>query len=507
MNHPSVLQTILLGTDRRKLPEETATSLGVFSSDVAEKTALEALSRAVLMGKAGFQPTIRTDVPADLPPADESGRPLLTEAALQFLKQMLEGIHAEGLPELLALLEESGRALPPELLPGLLDACMQQPEVSSRLLPLLGERGRWLARQNVRWYPLSVDPATTDWFTATFEARRQLLAITRQRNPMLAVAWLEKTWPEEDARHKVAFLSTFATRLSELDIDLLERAFQDKNREVRLTALGLLVRLPEGATIEAMRRFFAKRFAGAFPPDKREKYLQSTLPDLSEDALKPWFGLLDQQEKKDWRNGLFQLFVRYLPVSDLIDLPGKKIREIVAATDLGNNTGLGEALLENLLRKNSIEWVQAVWQQYCPKFRHGLWQKPVMQDFMLQNAESLMQHLSVQKIVLDYDSQFILRALEKYRNPWSKTLLDNLLQQYKTAIDGYMPGWHYAAALQTAAWHCKPAEGLIPVEISYKAANAYQPKEWLNFQQILRFRVQMHEATGTAGRVSTEASR
>lgn len=491
MNFPSVLQTILVGTDRRKLPEETAAGLGVPPSEQAETTALEALSRAVLLRKAGFQPVTRTEATNEPPPADTSGRLIIKEAAIRHLAQMLEGIYAEGLPELLSLLEESGSALPPELLPGLLDQCLQHPEVATRLMPLLGERGRWLARQNVRWFPLSVDPAATDWFTAPVEARKQLLALTRQRNPMLTVAWLEKTWPEEKSEHKVQFLQTFHTRLSDMDLDLLERAFHDKGREVRLAALELLVLLPGSPTLTALRTFFSKKLAGAFPPDKREKYLPSTLPDLSEDILNPWFDLLSKNEKTDWRNGLFQLFVRYIPLAELPGLTGKKMAEIVAATDQGNNTTLAEALLDNLVRVKADDWVEAIWQHYCSNFRHALWQKPAMQAFMGKYVESLMQHLATKRMVLDYDSQFILRALEKYRNPWSKQLLNNLLQQYKAAIDGYMPGWHYAAALQTAAWCCTLADGYTAVEISYVAANAYQPKEWTAYLQVLQYREKM----------------
>ena len=499
MNWPSILQTILLGTDRPPLREKAETLPGVPSA-AAEKMALEALVRAVLYQKAGFQPSNNPRLADSEPPApEEPGRPLISATAVRYLTSMLAGTHAEGLSELLGLLETSGKALPAELLPGLLDQCMQHPAIADRLLPLAGERGRWLARQNVRWFPLSVDPATTDWFTGSFEARKQLLEHTRYRNPMLAIAWLEKTWLEEKAEHKVQFLQTLSIRLSDMDLDLLERAFQDKNREVRLAALELLVNLPESSVPASLRIFFSQRLAGAFPPDKREKYLQNTLPDLSEEALKPWFDLLSKSEKTDWRNGLFHLAVRYLPLADLLSMTGKKTVDIVAATDQGNNTGLAEALLQNLVRTNPADWIKAIWQQYSSNFRHALWQKPAMLALLEKNVESLMQHLATKKILLDYDSQFILRALEKHRNPWSKELSDNLLRQYKAAIDGYMPGWHYAATLQTAAWYSNLTDVGATMDISYVAANAYQPKEWSNYLQILRFREKMVREVSEAG--------
>ena len=493
MNWPSILQTILVGTDRRKLPAETASEQQPGEATDPVAAALEALSRVALLKKGGFQPAVHiVSQVFPLQEEEDPNRPYLSEPAIGFLQRMLEGTYREGLPEFLDLLEQGGYRLPPELLPGLLDQCMQQAAVAARMIPLMGERGRWLARQNVRWYPLSADPDASDWFTATSDVRKQLLAATRKRNPMLALAWLEKTWAEEKADDKVAFLHLLKSRLSTLDLDLLERAFQDKNREVRLAALDLLTLLPDNPVRSSLETFFSNKLAGALPLAKREKYLQTTLPDLAADELKPWFDLLSKTEKADWRNGLLHLFIRYLPPEEMCARTGLKPAEIVVASDLGNQTALAESLLENLLRRSSAEWTDAIWQHYCKLFRHALWQKPAMQAFMSRNVESLMQHLAGRHILLDYDSQFLLRSLENYRQPWSKQLLNNLLQQYRSAVSGNMPGWHYAAALQTAAWHCDLPDGHAAVQAAYSSSNAYQPKEWTAFMNIVRYRHSMH---------------
>ncbi|MCA0237780.1 MAG: DUF5691 domain-containing protein [Bacteroidetes bacterium] len=492
---PSLLQTILVGTDRRSLPADTAEQLRLSPSDDPVAQALQALARAALLKKAGFRPEMHQVARQDDRVGQEPAGPVLPTAALGHLQRMLQGTYREGLPELLGLIEAKGYRLPPELLPDLLDQCMQQPDVAARMIPLMGARGRWLAAQNVRWQALANDVGAADWFTAPFELRRRLLADTRQRNPMLATAWLEKTWAEEKAEDKVAFLQQLGIRLSELDLELLERAFQDKNREVRLAALGLLVRLPESPTLKALNAFFKQKLAGALTPDKREKRLLQTLPDLSDEALKPWFDLLSKSEKVEWRSGLLQLFVRFVPLDDLVAFSGMKPADLVSATDGGNHTEVAEALLDNLLRHADASWIEAIWKYYGAKFRHALWQKPAMQALMAQHVESLMQHLAAQRIVLDYDSQFVLRTLENYRKTWSKALLHNVLQQYRTAVGGNMPGWHYAAALQTAAWHCDLTEGL-QTAISDNG-HSYQPKEWSAFQSVLYFRKSVRQAMET----------
>lgn len=492
MSWPSVLQTILIGVDRRKLPAETAAGLGLAASEDPVRTALEALASAALLRKAGTAPASAAGLEhAEQRADDESVQTILPAAAVRDLQRMLGGSYSEGLPEFLSLLQQHGYRLPPELLPDLLDQCLREPALAAQLTPVLGKRGLWLSHQNERWRHLAADVSSIDWFTAVYEERRQLLEATRSRNPLLTIAWLEKTWPEEKAEHKVQFIQLLNTRLSDMDTDLLERAFQDKSREVRLAALQWLVFLPENATRMALGAFFKEKFASAFPAHQREKYLQSTLPDLSDSKLKPWFDLLSKKEKSDWRNGLFQLFVRFVPPADLLTLTGHSPAEIIHATDGGNQTSLAEALLENLLRHESESWVEAVWQHYCKQFRHALWQKPAMQAFMDRYADSLMQYLAAKNKSLDYDNQFILRMLENYRRPWSTSLFNNLLQQYQRAVNGNMPGWHYSLVLQIAAWHCHLPDGLAFYNVS--EPGAYQPKEWSAFTQVLLFRKQMRK--------------
>ena len=492
MSWPSVLQTLLIGVDRRKLPEETAAGLGLAATDDPVRTALEALASAALLQKAGLAPASAGGLERfEQQAADESALAVLQDAAVRDLQRMLSGSYSEGLPEFLSLLQDRGYRLPPELLPDLLDQCLKEPALAAQLAPMLGKRGLWLAQQNERWRHLAADVSAIDWFTASFEERLQLLEATRSRNPLLTIAWLEKTWPEEKAEHKVHFIHLLNFRLSEMDTDLLERAFQDKSREVRLAALSLLVFLSENATRTALCAFFKEKLAGAFPAHTREKYLQSTLPDLSDAELKPWFDLLSKKEKSDWRNGLFQLFVRFVPPADLLSVTGNSPAEIIQALDGGNQTNLAEALLENLLRHDSEFWVGAVWQHYCKQFRHPLWQKTAMQNFMNRHAESLMQHLAKKNMSLDYDNQFILRVLENHRRSWSKSLFNNLLQQYRSAVNGNMPGWHYSLVLQIAAWHCHLPDGLAFLNAS--EPGVYQPKEWSAFQQVLQFRKQMRE--------------
>ena len=78
-------------------------------------------------------------------------RPACSPAAARFLERMLNLQHADLLPELLALLDAAGQRVADEMLPHALAHGARIPRVRPALLPVLGERGRWLAAINPDW--------------------------------------------------------------------------------------------------------------------------------------------------------------------------------------------------------------------------------------------------------------------------------------------------------------------------------------------------------------------
>ena len=112
MSWPSVLQTILIGVDRRKLPEETAAGLGLAATDDPVRTALEALASAALLQKAGLAPASAGGLERfEQQAADESALAVLQDAAVRDLQRMLSGSYSEGLPEFLSLLQDKNPRL------------------------------------------------------------------------------------------------------------------------------------------------------------------------------------------------------------------------------------------------------------------------------------------------------------------------------------------------------------------------------------------------------------
>jgi hypothetical protein len=182
-------------------------------------------------------------------PCPEESRPRAGEAAGALLRRVLGGEHPELLPEWLALAAAAGRLAPAELLPALLDASAADAGRQAALLPVLGGRGRWLAAQQPAWAWVlgAAAPDEAAWHAGTPEVRRAFLARLRAENPARAVELLRDTWPQEAADDRAWMVAALETGLGPADEAFLEAALDDRRKEVRRVAAGLLARLPGSA--------------------------------------------------------------------------------------------------------------------------------------------------------------------------------------------------------------------------------------------------------------------
>lgn len=190
-------------------------------------------------------------------PAPADDLPACSPAATSLLAALLSGQHAELLPEALALLRQAGRRLPPELLPAALSAGARQADLRPALFPVLGARGRWLARFNPDWRwaedggALPPDAATI-WEEGTSERRLALLRQVRVDAPALGREWLEASWKSEKADFRAKAIAALAEGLSLADEPFLEAALDDRGQGVRAEAAALLARLPGSALATRM---------------------------------------------------------------------------------------------------------------------------------------------------------------------------------------------------------------------------------------------------------------
>lgn len=196
----------------------------------------------------------RADV-VPLPPCPPETRPCAPPQVVGCLQNAMASAAWELCVEFLQHLHGSGLLLPPELLPQAL--AVSNATVRQHLLPVLGERGRWLSSFNDRWSWAAVrgdacasgdrQALAQQWEEGTLAQRCEALRTLRQLDPEEARRWLEASIDQEKAEHRALLLAPLETGLAAPDEALLEARLDDRSEQVRRAAASLLARLPASA--------------------------------------------------------------------------------------------------------------------------------------------------------------------------------------------------------------------------------------------------------------------
>lgn len=255
---PTFTQAILLGADRlNTAPSAPHPVLGEAWAQLdwtgAKETAL--LEASALLGSARGAGAL-TGVP--LPPPDVApaeSQPVVPLRAVAVLRRLLAEEWQTLLPEWLELCTQRGMRIPPFFLRTLFQI-ISDPNDRALLLRTMGERGRWLARQNPEWIWVAATALRADeslWEIGTEEERLASLRQARAVEPARAIEMLGKTWADDTPEFRVRALEVLQPALSLTDEPLLTRALSDRRKEIRGSAQALLAALPNSGLATRMR--------------------------------------------------------------------------------------------------------------------------------------------------------------------------------------------------------------------------------------------------------------
>jgi hypothetical protein len=253
MKFAELTQVALLGTERQNISLPVATTaLGHLESQMdVQQRERALLSLAALNGlheRIGSVPG-RDPLSGPAPcPVEQQSR--VNERAGSLLLRLLAGEFAELLPEWLALAAQANRLAPPEALPTTLQVGANKTELREAILPVLGERGRWLAAQNPEWtWVVGGTEGDDPWHLGDKRARLLFLQRLRRTDPAHARELLMGTWKEETPEDRAAFIAALEKGLVPEDEPFLESALDDQRKEVRRIAAILLARLPDSGLV------------------------------------------------------------------------------------------------------------------------------------------------------------------------------------------------------------------------------------------------------------------
>lgn len=498
MTWQNLVTCALLGTERQAPDLQAGDDalgqlLSRLESEDREGTLLRAAGVMALWRRAGYQ--IQRDERPLPPPCELDAAPGCSPLASQHLALLLQGHFAELLPEWLGTLGAAGRRAPEDLLPALLDLGARRTELRPALLPVLGQRGRWLARYNDAWsYAIEASDETL-WQTGRFEERLALLRQLRATHPDRALESLSTTWSEDRAKQRREFIEILTTGLSMADEPFLEATLDDRSVEVARAAADLLARLPDSRLVQRLTaralqlvRFQPGRFLRR---DRLEVELPEDDPALRRDGIAdPPPASSAKLGEKAWR---LSRIVGAVPPALWSRQWGLTPAEILT---LGRDSEWRQALLEGWAlatrRHCDSGWAEAL----LPLYPDHDTLTAALAD-VLPPARFEAYLLALLRDSSSGGRAAALVLLSRVQRPWGVEPGRAVLTQVRERIrEDKQPDWWLTNALRGfARW--------LPPELSEEAAAGWPTdskhwRQWENavndFLDRLRFRRTMREA-------------
>ncbi len=366
----NLVASALLGTERQKPNVSELDVLRGIDSSKPEAALLSASATLSLYKKAGFQ--LSNSLETTLEKAEPETQPQVSGLQQSLLLECLHD-RVYQLEECLQIAAKIGVRAPFELLDKLIHEANSDSSLREYTLPVLGVRGIWLAKHLD--YGAWVAGSSLDesvWELGLPAQRRDYLSALRNSDPKLALQKLELVWAQEPAKIRNDLIATLEVNLSINDEEFIEKALEDKGKDVRETAAKLLTQLPNSRLMERMKaritallQFTPEGKAGMLglkkgKPAKLEVRLPETCDKaMQRDGISPKPPTWDKiGEKAFW----FKQMLEIVPLWVWEQTFGATPTQIVAATDKNDYQKLMlEAWRTSLTTYSyNLEWARAL---------------------------------------------------------------------------------------------------------------------------------------------------
>lgn len=429
----TLLKTALVGTAKHPdIVLEDDHDVGTLISSMAmadkEERLLLAAGAFTVYQQAGLLPI---DIPA-MEPAPPSQKVLRSPRLIHLLDQAIQHQKTDLLQEFLKALQKYHVELPYEVLPQALN--ITATGLREQLLPVLGERGRWLSQWNPRWqWVVQGVAAITNqdrtalrraWDEGKLAQRALALSIIRQADAAEGRQWLEETLPQEKADARAALVEHLQVGLSADDEPLLERLLDDRSEQVKQIAASLLKQLPCSAFALRMRaraEGMLRKEGAALktnPPDELPK-------DWSRDGI-PLKVPIGRGKKAYW----LEMIISTVPLAHWtkhFGLSPEKLLAAIQKDDFADDVIQGWTRATELDPEESaarLAWAYALWSHWLLRWQQD---KKKSQETLsrmitvlkLLPSSTAEQHMLPFLVIGRLDIDALILMLDVLPRPWS----------------------------------------------------------------------------------------
>lgn len=491
----SLVRTALLGTANGFTPPSAPDALQKTLDRISDSDA-SLLSTAAVLGITNIAGKAPHKLEEMFAVSAAESLEMISDEASGFLKRILGGEHEEVLPEFLSLAASHNRIVPSETVPALLG--LGKHRLRKLVLPVIGERGKWLAGWNPAWsYALGREDTDEVWETGTALERVEFLERLRERNPKRAVELIRSTWEQDAHEERAAFVGTLSNGLSMEDEPFLESCLDDARKEVRDAALDLLIRLPGSGHAQRMARRlepFLEYKAGRLGKNS----LGVNLPaQLNADAKRDGVTGSTLSKKLGKQANLLAQMISLTPPSFWTQTwkqTPEKILQAALKTEWKDALILGWSLATE--RSMDPAWIAAiadlmVKQAEVREIVGEVNLKNIVRLIPEEKLESLAKASIVKTIKELNDAHPMFVLLETYDKPWSEPLARTVMASLQRQVGKHH--WRLVRLL--------PSFGLrVPVSLTESFVDDWPQdakgwETWIDqFCAVLRFRRDMTEA-------------
>lgn len=372
----NIIHTAMIGTDKKMIgADEVMPVLQQPTADVLSNSAidkeeqfLQLASLAFNFRQSGFIPVKNENV--ILEEAVQEVKPYCSASSMHVLNDILAIESYPLLEYWMNICEQNAQLVYPEFIPTLFDLAIKQKKLQPYILSCTGKRGEWLCGLNKEWIFSASDSAEEQWLTGTPEQRKFVLSELRKNNPSLALEWVQKAWPQEDAQTKQMLLELLKQNISDNDISFLESLQNEKSKKVKDAAVDLLKSIPGSAIVQLYTKLLEQTVSikkeRALLGMIQKTSLQFRLPDVVDEAIfkSGIEKLSSNKEISDEEHIIYQL-IQSVPMpfwEKHFQLNAKEIIELFQKDAVGKK--MLPALVLSIKRFNDHQWAQAM-IDYC----------------------------------------------------------------------------------------------------------------------------------------------
>lgn len=512
-----LLTTALVGTAQAGAAQSPTTGtpadalLAALPEGETERRLLLAAGSDAMYHQAGYTPTPLAILPA---PAPEELLAVCSPGTALLLHQLFAGQQSELLTEALERLAQAGLRLPAEMLP--LALSVRDKQQRAALLPVIGERGRWLARLNPAWswvQDLDVgeadagpEEAETIWQEGTPAQRIAVLRRVRATTPERGREWVAAVWKQEKADLRVELVRALETGLSLDDEAFLEAALDDRSSNVRAAAAELLMNLPGSAYVT---RITAR--ADAMLDVAGDKLSVEPPKQLTKDAVRDGIGEKPPAGGEAQASWLVDIMSR-VPPDHWRERFGRDPAELISAAPSPWRVPLLEGWTYAAVTFGAHDWAPSLWELWSDPPKKSRARGPQRGDYDdLRNAVAPLlprdvaesRAVAAIETTLNGKPQELEEVLSPLAQPWSQALGDAYLRGL-AAFCGRLDAktkslWPFDDTLEMAARALPPecfATALTPLTLpagSKHWAMNYFRQQQDAFADVIRLRQRIVE--------------